>query len=116
MRSQRSVLEVSSDLLILLGHQRITFGQQGRGGRDGFRTRGGGGRGGCLLEDTLLDLLLLLESLNKGCLETTRVLSLQGFLLIGRHALVAEDGPSFLFSPAGSKVRLALGTGEWLFG
>ena len=69
-----------------------------------------------MLEDTLLDLLLLLECLNKGRLQPIGVLSLQGLLLIGRHALVTKDGPSLLLSPAGRKVRLTLGAGVWLFG
>lgn len=69
-----------------------------------------------MLEDALFNLLLLLECLNESCFQPTGVFSLQGLLLIGRHALVAEDGPSLLLPPAGGEVCLTLGTGVWLFG
>lgn len=117
MASHRSVLHGSPDLLVLLGHQHLSLGhREGGGGRGGFGDRGGRGGGGRLLEDTLLNLLLLLECLNKCCLQPIGVLGLQGLLLIGRHALVTEDGPSLLLSPAGGKVCLTLGAGVWLFG
>lgn len=110
------VLHGSPDLLVLLGHQQLTLGQRGRGGRGGFRNRGGRGGRGRLLQDMLLNLLLLLECLNEGRLQPIGVFSLQGLLLIGRHALVTENVPGLLLSPAGGKVRLTLGAGVWLFG
>lgn len=112
------VLHCSPDLLVLLGHQHLTLGQRGRGGRGGFRHGGGRGGGGRrrLLEDALLDLLLLLECLNKGRLQPVGVLGLQGLLLIGGHALVTENVPGLLLPPAGGKVCLTLGAGVWLFG
>lgn len=111
MGSHRFVMHSSPDLLVLLGHQQLTLGQRGRG-RGGFGDRGGRG---CLLDNALLDLLFLLERLDKGCLQPIGVLSLQGLLLIGRHALVTENVPGLLLSPAGGKVRLTLGACIWLF-
>lgn len=100
-------------LLVMLGHQQLGLGQWGGGRWGGFRDGWGGG---CLCEDTLLYLLLLLKCLHEGCLQPASVLSLQGLLLIGRHTLVTEDGPCLLFSPARGEVCLTLGTGVWLFG
>lgn len=44
------------------------------------------------------------------------MLGLQSLLLIGGHALVAENAASLLLSPAGGKVRLTLVAGVRLFG
>lgn len=74
-----------------------------------------GGRGG-LLEDPLLDLLLLLQGLDEGCLQSIGVLGFQGLLLIGGHALLAHDGTALLLTPAAGEVGLTLSACEWLRG
>lgn len=73
-------------------------------------------RRGGLLEDPLLDLLLLLQGLDEGCLQSIGVLGLQGLLLIGGHALLAHDGTALLLTPAAGEVGLALSACERLRG
>lgn len=63
--------------------------------------------------DSAVDLLLL-QSLHKGVLQPVSVLRLQSLLLIGRHALLAEDSPALLLLPVGGEVGSALGTEEGL--
>lgn len=58
--------------------------------------------------------LLLLQRLHEGILQPVGVLRLQGLLLIGRHALLAEDPPTLLLLPVGGEVGPALSTEEGL--
>lgn len=58
--------------------------------------------------------LLLLQGLDEGVLQPVGVLRLQGLLLIGRHALLAEDPPALLLLPVRSEVGSALGAEERL--
>lgn len=58
--------------------------------------------------------LFLLQSFNKRILQPVGVLGLQGLLLIGRHALLAEDTAALLLLPVWSKVSPALSTEERL--
>lgn len=58
--------------------------------------------------------LLLLQSFHKGVLQPVGVLCLQSFLLIGRHALLAEDSPALLLLPVRGEVGSALGAEERL--
>lgn len=70
---------------------------------------------GRLLKDALLDLLLLLQGLDKGCLQPVRVLSLQGFLLVGTHTLLAQDRTvTLVLPPARGEVCVALRAHKWL--
>lgn len=67
-----------------------------------------------LLEDPLLDLLLLLQGLDEGCLQSIGVLGLQGLLLVGGHALLAHDGTTLFLTPAAGEVSLTLSARERL--
>lgn len=58
--------------------------------------------------------LFLLKSLHKSVLQSICMLRLQGLLLIGCHALLAEDPAALLLLPVGCEVRSALGTEERL--
>lgn len=85
----------------------------------GWRRRGGSRtlwRGwGRLLKDALLNLLLLLQGLDKGCLQPVRVLGLQGFLLVGTHTLLTQDWTvTLVLPPAWGEVCVALRTRKWL--
>lgn len=44
------------------------------------------------------------------------MLSLQGLLLIGGHALLTHDGTALLLAPATGEISLTLSAGEWLCG
>ena len=58
--------------------------------------------------------LLLLQGLDEGVLQAVGVLRLQGLLLVGGHALLAEDPPALLLLPVGGEVGPALGAVEGL--
>lgn len=75
-----------------------------------------GDRRGCLLNDALLYLLLLLQRLDKRSFKTIRMLGFQSLLLIGRHAVFTENCPSFslILPPAAGEVSIALGADEGL--
>lgn len=58
--------------------------------------------------------LLLLQGLDEGVLQPVGVLGLQSLLLIGRHALLAEDAAALLLLPVRGEVGSALGAEERL--
>ena len=58
--------------------------------------------------------LLLLQGLDKGVFQTVCVFCLQSLLLVGGHALLAEDPSALLLLPVGGEVGPALGAVEGL--
>lgn len=67
----------------------------------------------CFYKQSGADLLLL-QGFDEGVLQPVGVLGLQSLLLIGGHALLAQDPAALLLLPVGGEVGSALGAEEGL--
>lgn len=102
----------SLSLLQLLSHQLLCLHWRGAGWRGWWGTVGEWW--GCLLNNTLLYFLLLLQCFDKRGFQPIRMLGFQSLLLIGWHAIFAEHRAAFrlVLPPAAGEVSIALGTDE----